>query len=238
MKPIRIFRHVASEGPGYLATYLASHNLPYELVCIDAGEAVPEQLDDVSGLVFMGGPMSVNDELPWIEQELKLIRRAAAADLPVLGHCLGGQLISKALGGKVTANPVREIGWSPVHALDNQVARDWLAGLPREFEVFHWHGETFSLPDGATRLMYNGYCANQAFAIGAMLALQCHIEMTADMVEEWVAKGQNDLAHTSESVQSPTEIRQNLSAKIDHLQHLAQILYKRWLRPIIGSGKS
>lgn len=238
MKPIRIFRHAATEGPGYFAAYLDSRKLPYELVQVDAGAAVPGQLDEVSGLVFMGGPMSVNDDLPWIKQELALIQRAAKVGLPVLGHCLGGQLIAKALGGTVTANPVIEIGWHPVQAANNDAACDWLVGLPAELEVFHWHGETFSLPDGATRLLHNEYCFNQAFTIGNMLALQCHIEMTADMVEEWVAQGQNHLAQASASVQSPAEIRKNLPAKIDRLQHLARTLYQRWLRPITDAGSA
>ncbi|MEO5573266.1 MAG: type 1 glutamine amidotransferase [Gammaproteobacteria bacterium] len=233
MKPIRIFRHIATEGPGYFASYLDSRKLPYELVCIDAGDAISQRVDDVSGLVFMGGPMSVNDDLPWIRQELGLIRRAADISMPVLGHCLGGQLISKALGGSVTENPDKEIGWHPVQVVDNEAARDWLAELPDEFEVFHWHGETFSLPQHAAPLLRSGYCANQAFTIGNMLALQCHIEMTAAMVEEWI-KDSYEFPSGSLSVQSLPEIRQNLPAKIDRLQHLARILYNRWLRPIIN----
>jgi GMP synthase-like glutamine amidotransferase len=235
MKPIRIFRHVASEGPGYFSNYLDSRNLPYELICIDAGDSVPKRIDDVSGLVFMGGPMSVNDDLPWIQQELELIQRAADNGLPVLGHCLGGQLIGKAMGGKVMANPVKEIGWHPVQALDNEAARDWLEGLPEEFEVFHWHGETFSLPPQALPLMRSGYCANQAFTIGNMLALQCHVEMTAPMVEEWIAQDQHAFAQTSASVQSPWQLTQNLPARVDRLQQLARILYQRWLRPVIDT---
>ncbi|MCF6337022.1 MAG: hypothetical protein L3J84_03605 [Gammaproteobacteria bacterium] len=92
MKPIRIFVHIACEGFCYFATLLENYNIPFELLRIDAGEIPPSQIDDISALVFMGGPMSVND------------------NIPVLGHCMGGQLISKAVGGKITANPVKEIG--------------------------------------------------------------------------------------------------------------------------------
>ena len=116
MRPLTIFRHIACEGPAYLAEVLDHHAVPWRLVKIDAGEPVPDTLDDCSGLVFMGGPMSVNDPLPWIEQELALIRRAQAGNMPVLGHCLGGQLICKALGGTISANPVKEIGWHPREA--------------------------------------------------------------------------------------------------------------------------
>lgn len=231
MKPIRIFRHVASEGPGYFAEYLDAQGVPYELVRIDRDEAVPPGVDDVAGLVFMGGPMSVNDDLPWIRQELDLIRRAAETGLPVLGHCLGGQLISKALGGAVTPHPVKEIGWHPVRRVENAAARDWLGDLPAQFEVFHWHGETFSLPPGAVPLLTNDYCTEQGFVIGNMLALQCHIEMTEDMVADWVAQGQAELATAaSPSVQTPGGITHDLPIRIERLHNVARIFYRRWLR--------
>ena len=109
MKPVAIFRHSPTEGPGYFATYLDSRDLPWRLVALDRGEPVPADPQDFSGLVFMGGPMSVNDDLPWIEPVLALIRGATAGGVPVLGHCLGGQLMSKALGGSVGRNRVKEI---------------------------------------------------------------------------------------------------------------------------------
>src|SRR6478752_6936483 len=102
MRPVAIFRHYVTEGPGYFATYLDRHGLPWELVKLDEGQSVPRSPDAFSGLAFMGGPMSVNDDLPWIPPVLELIRAATARDVPVLGHCLGGQLMSKALGGHVS----------------------------------------------------------------------------------------------------------------------------------------
>src|SRR5437773_2200539 len=170
MKEILIVRHAGHEGPGYLAEYLARRNLPSRLIRIDRHEPVPTSIDGVSGLVFMGGPMSVNDRLAWIPKVLALIQQAVTADVPVLGHCLGGQLMSKALGGKVKRNRIKEIGWLPVDAVDSSIARDWLDGLPRRFEVFHWHGETFSLPPGATPLLASRSCRNQAYVIGKHLA--------------------------------------------------------------------
>jgi GMP synthase-like glutamine amidotransferase len=128
MRPLYIFRHIACEGPGYLAEVLARHNVPSRLIRIDAGDRVPDSLEGCSGLVFMGGSMSVNDPLPWLEQELSLIRAARAIDMPVLGHCLGGQLISKALGGEITRNPVKEIGWHPVRGSNTAGAAHWLDG--------------------------------------------------------------------------------------------------------------
>lgn len=233
MKPVRIFRHIDCEGPGYLADTLAHYSIPFELVRIDAGDTPPPQIDDVSGLVFMGGSMSVNDELPWLVQEMELIRRAVAAKLPVLGHCLGGQLISKALGGTVHANPVKEIGWLPVQKVAGELADDWLADLSEENTLFHWHGETFTLPQGATGILQSRHCAQQGFVLGNTLALQCHVEMTADMVREWVARYADELAAPSVTVQSPETILTGLEQKITGLQAVADGLYRRWLKAVM-----
>jgi GMP synthase-like glutamine amidotransferase len=172
VKPVAIFRHARSEGPGYFATYLERRAIPWKLLPLDEGRAVPKDVRKFSGLVFMGGPMSVNDDLPWIRPLLELVREAVRKDVPALGHCLGGQLMSKALGGEVTRAKVKEIGWGEVQAADNGVAREWFGALAA-FESFHWHGETFSIPPGGTRVLGNAHCANQAFALGKHLGMQC-----------------------------------------------------------------
>lgn len=230
MKEIAIFRHAASEGPGYLAEYLTRHSLAQRLIRIDSDDPVPSSIDEFSALVFMGGPMSVNDDLPWIPPVLELIRRAVAADLPVLGHCLGGQLIGKALGGAVTHNPVKEIGWLPVSRVAGPLAADWLDGLPGEFEVFHWHGETFSIPPGATRILASRDCANQAFVIGKTLAFQCHVEMTADMVRDWARLGAAETSQTCATVQNTEQLTADLGQRVARLQGVADVLYRRWVR--------
>jgi len=230
MQEILIFRHAPHEGPGYLAEYLDRHHLPWRLVRIDQNHPIPSSIDGVSGLVFMGGPMSVNDPLPWIPRVTKLIQQAVAADVPVLGHCLGGQLISKALGGAITKNPVKEIGWLPVSRVDSSAAKLWLDELPAEFEVFHWHGETFSIPPGATRLLASSDCANQAFVIGKTLAFQCHIEMTSDMVREWARLGADDLAPRCATVQNPQAMTAELDRRVERLQGIADKFYDRWIQ--------
>lgn len=229
MRPLTIFRHIACEGPGYLAEVLERRSIPWRLIRIDRDETVPAEPGDSAGLVFMGGPMSVNDPLPWIERELALIRKAHAAGLPLLGHCLGGQLISKALGGTVGANPVREIGWHPVRHCTNPTATNWLAGIPDPCVLFHWHGETFSLPDGAAGLLENNHCAHQAFALGNTLALQCHVEMTAPMVREWAKLYRSELDDPAPSVQSREQMTAGLEARIDAARQVADVLYGRWL---------
>jgi GMP synthase-like glutamine amidotransferase len=234
MKPLYLFRHIECEGPGYLAEVLARDEIPFELIAVDRNAPLPADTRGCSGLVFMGGPMSVNDPLPWIEAELDLIREAADRQLPVLGHCLGGQLISKALGGEITANPVKEIGWHPVRKTRTTAAQDWLSHIPDPANLFHWHGETFSIPTGATVIMENDWCANQAFAVDNILALQCHVEMTAPMVREWASLYAHELREPSASVQGMEQITADLDARVAALQAVADSIYRRWLRPIIG----
>lgn len=229
MKSIYIFRHLEHEGPGYFADFLEQRHIPYTVICIDKGNAVPETIENASGLVFMGGNMSVNDPLPWIDQELGLIRQAATTGIPVLGHCLGGQLISKALGGKVTANPVKEIGWLAAEQVDNTAAQEWFKDLPKRVTLFHWHGETFTIPKGATRILQSQHCANQAFVIGNMLGLQCHVEMTVGMVREWVRNSPHEICNPSSTVQSADQITDKLQVRISELHKVADMLYSRWL---------
>lgn len=229
MRPVAIFRQFPTEGPGYFATFLDSRSIPWRLVKIDANEAPPSSVNQFSGLVFMGGPMSVNDDLPWIDPELALIRQAVANDIPVLGHCLGGQLISKALGGVVGKNPVKEIGWGEVSVADNPVAREWFGELSK-FRSFHWHGEAFSLPDGATRVLSSPYCENQAFALGMHLGMQCHVEMTEDMVKAWCQTGAEEIAGSSgPAVQSVEAMLMDLASRVSALKQVANRLYTKWI---------
>jgi len=229
MKLIIIFRHIACEGPGYLSDYLIYKDIPFQTVCVDQGEEVPENPSACSGLVFMGGPMSVNDPVSWIEKELRLIRMAHQENMPVLGHCLGGQLISRALGGKITSNPVSEMGWYPVSGHENACSKYWLKDLPEQFEVFHWHSETFSLPEDAVPLLQSKFCKNQAFVIGNSLALQCHVEMKNNMVQEWFDVYKKDVPEPSLSVQSREQMLENLKERIQNSKAVADVFYEKWL---------
>ena len=233
MKPIAIFRHLECEGPGYFADFLNKHSLEYSLIRVDQSDEIPNSISNYSALVFMGGPMSVNDDLPWIGKELSLIQQAEQAKMPVLGHCLGGQLICKALGGKINANPVKEIGWHEVEVMENNIANNWLATLPNKFEAFHWHGETFSIPKGATPILKSKYCMNQAFALDNILALQCHVEMTNEMVNEWTREYADELSTSSSSLQSAESIINNSEEKITALNQIADTIYQQWAKPLL-----
>jgi GMP synthase-like glutamine amidotransferase len=177
----------------------------------------------------MGGPMSVNDELGWIAPALELARDAVRKDVPLLGHCLGGQLLSKALGGAVRANAVKEIGWGEVRVADNEVAREWL-GETQAFESFHWHGETFTIPPGATRVLQSAHCANQGYALGRHFGMQCHVEMTEELIESWLASGADEMkaACASPGVQEVDEIRREMRERLAGLNEVANRIYERW----------
>jgi GMP synthase-like glutamine amidotransferase len=235
MKPVAIFRHAPTEGPGYLGQFLDAKEIPWRLIRIDAGDSLPTQPNEFSGLVFMGGPMSVNDDLPWIPPELALIRDAVAANIPVLGHCLGGQLMCKALGGTVGRNLIKEIGWGVLSVADDDEARRWF-GDTREFLGFHWHGETFTIPQGATRVLCSAYCNNQAFSLGKHLGFQCHIEMTEPMIREWCAVGGEEIAsaRTSPGVQQAAEMFDGIVAKVGNLNAVADAVYSRWIKGLVA----
>jgi GMP synthase-like glutamine amidotransferase len=229
MKPVAIFRTARTEGPGYFATYLERRSIPWQLIALDQGESVPRDARKYSGLTFMGGAMSVNDELPWIVPALEVVRDAVRKDVPVLGHCLGGQLMSRAFGGRVGANVVKEIGWGEVRVADNAVAREWLGELAG-FESFHWHGETFSIPPGGTRVLESAHCPNQAFALGKHLGMQCHVEMTEELIRTWLQTGQAELKENeaSPAVQCREEIERDIVARVAALNNVANRLYDRW----------
>ena len=231
MRPIAVFQHAADVAPGYFVEWLQASGLPFRILHPYLGEAVPDDPRAFSGLCFMGGPMSVNDPLPWLEDELRLIRAADRAGVPVIGHCLGGQLLAKALGAPVVRHPVKEIGWGEVRVTDADAARPWLGEGPAPVLAFHWHGETFSLPPGATRILESEYCANQAFVLDDRhIAMQCHVEMTPEMVRSWCASGAGEIARSAcASVQGAEEIQAHLQARAAALNAVASRLYDRWI---------
>lgn len=233
MNPIAVFRHSPTEGPGHFAAFLDSRRIAWRLVKLDAGEAVPEQAAAFSGLAFMGGPMSANDDLPWTAPVLDLIRDAVRCGVPVIGHCLGGQLLAKALGGAVTPNPVKEIGWNRVEVEDCALAREWFGADLRAFTTFQWHGETFTIPPGGSRILRGEHCANQAYVVGDMhLGMQCHVEMTPELIRSWCESGAAEIAASSASpaVQSVATIEGEAAERLPVLADTARRLYTRWIR--------
>lgn len=242
MKPVAVFQHSPEAGPGYFADWLAEQGIPMQLLRVDRGDSVPMRADAFSGLCFMGGPMSVNDPLPWIEAELRLIRDAVARRIPVIGHCLGGQLLAKAIGGSVARSPVKEIGWGRLRVTNAAIAREWLGSDAADApEFFQWHGDTFSLPSGAVNFLASDLCANQAFVLErngcAHLGMQFHCEMTPALVRDWAldADSAREIAEERRQTGGPgvndaDAMLREVAARTAAMNALAARLYARWTR--------
>jgi GMP synthase-like glutamine amidotransferase len=185
------FQHVPFEDTGNIRPVLESRGISIETVDLYADPSLPE-LSSAAGLIFMGGPMSVNDDLPWIDPELEVIAAAVRRGQPVFGVCLGAQLLAKALGATVRRNPVKEIGWSDVHLTDAASADPVFGGLEPRQTVLQWHGETFDLPAGAVHIASSPVCQNQAFrAASRSYGIQFHPEVTPEMIDDWVRQDAN-----------------------------------------------
>jgi GMP synthase (glutamine-hydrolysing) len=183
-----LLQHVPYEGPGAIAAAVRDAGAALEVVRIDNGEPVPAAggVGAMSGLVVMGGPMGVHDNLPWLEPERQLLATAVEVGLPVLGVCLGAQQLAAALGAVVWAGPEPEYGVGEVHLTADALTDPVFGPAPTPLPCVHWHGDTFSLPDGAVRLAANGAYENQAFRVGARAyGLQFHVEVTGSLVGHW-----------------------------------------------------
>ncbi|MDO9072747.1 MAG: type 1 glutamine amidotransferase [Rubrivivax sp.] len=230
MRPVLILQHLSSDGPAYLGTWLTRQGVAFDVFDTEAGHAYPEDLVGYGALAILGGEMSANDALPSLRQAEVLFLQALAAGVPTLGHCLGGQLMARALGAPVTAATMPEIGWQPVQVVDSAGAAAWF-GPPGERRVFEWHSETFALPAGAELLAGSAACTHQAFALGPHLAMQFHVEADAEKIHQWAndADPQDDVAPRLRTMQGPATMRAGVAEYLAGQQALADRIYTRWL---------
>lgn len=217
------FRHIPFEPLGLIEDALRSRGIGYQYVDLPSDTDCSPDVDNADALIFMGGPMSANDPLPWIERELSFIRRGMARNQPILGVCLGSQLIARALGSRVYKNAVKEIGWAPVY-LTEAAARDpLLRGLGGPETIFHWHGETFDLPPGAEHIAYSDACRNQAFRVDdSVYGFQFHLEVTPEMIRQWCVEDANE--GDLREVIAPIDADCNSS----RLAELSDVVFGRW----------
>jgi len=184
---VLVITHVESEGPGTLGVFFHSAGADIRTVRLYAGDTLPADPNDVDAIISMGGPMNVyeEDKYPFLREETSFLKLAIDVGKPVLGICLGAQMIAKALGAQVTKSPVQEVGWGTV-TLANNGPRDALFhGLPGTLDVFQWHEDMFHIPQGGKLLAYSEVCPHQAFRYRNALGLQFHLEVTADILLDW-----------------------------------------------------
>jgi len=229
MLPIAIFRFSPTEGPAYFAQWLDRRALPWTLVAIDEGGPVPSDLRAYSGIAMMGGPMGVNDRLPWIAPLTALLRDAVARQVPVIGHCLGGQLLASALGAPVSRAPSAEHGWVDVTVTDPRARRDWFGGR-EAFTSFQWHYDAFAVPKTATGVAASDSGSNQAFIVDDRhIGMQFHVEMTRELIDSWLATGAGELpSQSSGARQSAADIRSGIASHLGTLGAVADGVYDRW----------
>jgi GMP synthase-like glutamine amidotransferase len=240
-RPVAVLQHHADVGPGFFEDWLREHRIDYRLLRLDLGEPVPEAACDFAGICSLGGPMSANDPLPWIGPELELLRSAVGAGVPVIGHCLGGQLLARALGATVERNAVKEIGWGRIEVTQPSLGREWLGATAAGVEMFQWHGDTFGLPARATSFLASRWCGNQAFVLEhagvAHIGMQFHCEATPAIVrlwsgdDTWYDEVQAERAATGgPAVQDAEAMRADLEARCAAMHVLAGRIYARWWR--------
>ena len=231
-RPVLILQHMSNDDPAYLATWLKEQGVRYELFNAQAGQAFPESVSGFRALAVLGGEISANDDLPSLRRAEQLIREAIHGDVPVIGHCLGGQLMAKAMGANIVASPAPEVGWLDLSLAHLPLAQAWF-GDEEPPRVFHWHFEAFELPAGAVGLATSPACLHQAFAVGDRhLAMQFHVEIDADKLQAWSASRAADYLQAQRefaTVHSGERMRTDGVAAVPAQQRLADRIYRRWL---------
>lgn len=219
---------------GTIAGALKRENIGVESVCTFQGQGVPRDIDKYDGLIVMGGPMGVyeQDRHPHLRDEIRLIEQALRAEKPILGVCLGSQLLAAALGAKVYPGPQKEIGWFPVTLTDAAMKDPLWAGVPRRFTTMIWHGDIFELPKGAVSLASSELTEQQAFRHGNnAYGILFHMEVTQPMIGDWVTTFAGELQ------QARVDGSAIVAAAPGHLSSLGEIghsFFRRWARRVRG----
>ncbi|MEO8371697.1 MAG: gamma-glutamyl-gamma-aminobutyrate hydrolase family protein [Candidatus Solibacter sp.] len=226
------FRHVPFEGAGLIEPVLAAHNVALDYADLYLPGAVMPDVSQYNGLIVLGGPMSANDDLAYLRTEMDMLRAEVLRGRPVLGICLGSQLLARALGAEVRRNPVKEIGWYPVECSPAADGDPLLAGLSGE-TVFHWHGETFDLPPGAELLASSERCLHQAYRVGARAyGFQFHLEVTPEMIADWCLQDEN--CGDMRELVGPLDPRRGAA----RLRELSARVFGGWCRILHHAGRS
>ena len=229
---VLVLQHLNEDGPGYLGDWLDAQGIAWQVRCAEAGETYPDSVRGYRGVAVLGGAWSANDDRSTLRQAEALIREADALGVPVMGHCLGGQLLARALGGQVERLPRPEVGWWPLAHTGSAAARAWF-GDKSTHTVYQWHQDGFvELPPGAELLASSPACAHQAFAIGPHLGMQFHVEITPQKIAIWLAEPGQAYIHNVKafpgSVQDPASMNAATPQHQAGSHALADRIYATW----------
>ncbi|MBI5251344.1 MAG: type 1 glutamine amidotransferase [Desulfomonile tiedjei] len=210
-----VLMHNETEGPGSLGTYLKSIGAKVDLLKLYEGATLPANLEGFDAVVSMGGPMNVyeEDQYPFLRDETVFLNKVVNAGLPVLGICLGAQMIAKAQGALVTDSPKKEIGWCNIDLTEDGRADTLFQGLPSSMEVMQWHGDMFHIPDGGILLAGSADCPHQAFRYKNAFGLQFHVEVTAEILKDWFS----DLPDFPSMIARLDEVNAELSGRAERI---------------------
>ncbi len=238
MKKVLVFRHVPHESLGTLEPFLNSLKIAVEYCDLFRHSSVPKDPKLYSLIISMGGPMNADetDRFPFLASERLLIKQAIDLNQSVIGICLGSQIIARALGAKVYRGPQKEIGWHSIN-VTQAGSKDPVFGMisEKKLVVFHWHGDTFELPKGAVHLASSDLYPNQAFRFHQnVYALQFHVEITAEIILEWINQNKNELAETKPAVTKEMLI-QDTSKYMGKLSEITDKIYPALFSNLIGS---
>jgi GMP synthase (glutamine-hydrolysing) len=241
MDEVLVFQHDPFEDLGTFTEVLEKQGARCRVIQLYHGEMPAEEWERIRALIILGGPMGVYDEeqFPFLRWEKRIIRAAVDEAMPLLGVCLGAQLIAATLGAPVYHGPVKEIGWSPISITPHGQVDSLLGYLPENATVFQWHGDGFDLPSGAIRLASSVNYENQAFRLGKNIyALQFHLEVTPRMIERWIDVRSKDLAQAP--YVSPEKIRTDTQSYAATLKYYGERFLTEFVRRAIRieKGKS
>lgn len=234
MSKVLSIQHVRCETLGTIAEVLTSENLPFENVRTFEGQAVPNGLKDYRGLIIMGGPMGVYEQerYPFLRQEIRLIEEALRENIPVLGVCLGSQLLAAALGAPVTKGKTKEIGWYPVTPAQAAATDPLWTGLQSSFTAYHWHGDVFELPSGAVSLASSERTPHQAFRYGrSAYGVLFHMEVTKGIIEDMVKTFNGEL---QEAGMDGRKIIERAGEHLPPLRKIGRTVIDRWAGLVKG----
>lgn len=227
-----VLRHTQAEGLGILSNALRDVGVQHRVLDTARGEALPRDLRDLGGIIVLGGPMSAqdHDKLPWLRKELDLLEKALTAGRPVLGICLGAQMIAQVLGAKVFPGPQREVGWAPITLTSDGREDPLFLGVGEQLNVFHMHGDTYELPPGATNLASSALYEQQGFSWGeTVYGFQFHLEFTDAIIGRLTSEAESQ-QYIREAGVDPQQLNTDSAGRVRALTDVAQKIFTRYFQ--------